>query len=84
MGEVLAAPRVQALVEAHAQELVTGAVRAELDELRQRLREKQDVDGVAIESIAERVASRGFFFLLFGFFGRRGCRFCFCGPGFGF
>jgi L-seryl-tRNA(Ser) seleniumtransferase len=56
--EVLAAPRVQALVSAHVHGLVAGAVRAELDDLRQRLREQQSVDGMAVESIAERVAAR--------------------------
>src|SRR5437867_214055 len=56
--EVLAASSVQALEGQHAHELVVEAVRAELDELRLRLRAEKNADGVEVESIAERVAGR--------------------------
>jgi L-seryl-tRNA(Ser) seleniumtransferase len=57
--EVLEAPPVQALAPDHAHDLVVAAVRAELAELRQRLRRGETLDGdVAIEAVAARVVAR--------------------------
>jgi L-seryl-tRNA(Ser) seleniumtransferase len=57
--EVLEAPPVQALAPNHAHDLVVAAVRAELAELRQRLRRGETLDGdVAIEAVAARVVAR--------------------------
>src|SRR4051812_24208699 len=59
VNEVLAEPSVQALESEHAHELVVAAVRRELDDLRQRLRQGETVDGQGrAGAVAERVARR--------------------------
>jgi L-seryl-tRNA(Ser) seleniumtransferase len=57
--DVLEAVSAQALAAGHAHELIVAAVRAELAELRQRLRQGEAADGaVAAEAVAARVAAR--------------------------
>jgi L-seryl-tRNA(Ser) seleniumtransferase len=57
--DVLEAPAVQALAAEHAHDLIVAAVRAELAELRQRLRRGEALDGaVAVAEVAARVAAR--------------------------
>jgi L-seryl-tRNA(Ser) seleniumtransferase len=57
--EILATARAQALTHAHAHELVAEATRAELEALRQQLRDGQALNGeVNAETVAERVATR--------------------------
>src|SRR5690348_157151 len=57
--DVLAAPPVQALAAEHAHEWVVASVRAELADLRQRLRRGEAPDGAAaVETVAARVAAR--------------------------
>jgi L-seryl-tRNA(Ser) seleniumtransferase len=56
---VLESPGVRALVPAHGHEMVLEAVRAELDELRERLKGGSAVDGeVAVGVVAARVTAR--------------------------
>jgi L-seryl-tRNA(Ser) seleniumtransferase len=56
---VLENPAVTALEAAHGRDAVVGAVRAELDLLRERLKAGESLDGeIAPEAVAARVASR--------------------------
>jgi L-seryl-tRNA(Ser) seleniumtransferase len=57
--DVLEAPPVQAVAPDHAHEVIVAAVRAELADLRQRLRRGEALDGaVAVEAVAAQVAAR--------------------------
>jgi L-seryl-tRNA(Ser) seleniumtransferase len=59
VNQVLEAPAVQTLAAAHAHERIVAAVRAELAELRQRVRRGEDLDGrVTPDAVAARVAER--------------------------
>jgi L-seryl-tRNA(Ser) seleniumtransferase len=59
VNEVLAAPAAQALAGAHAHEVIVGAVRLEIAELRQRLARGERIDGQAgPDALAARVAER--------------------------
>jgi L-seryl-tRNA(Ser) seleniumtransferase len=59
VNQVLEAPAVRTLAGAHAHELIVAAVRAELAELRQRVRRGEDLDGhVTPDAVADRVAER--------------------------
>src|SRR5690242_1000664 len=59
VNQVLETPAVQALAAAHAHERIVAAVRAELAELRQRVRRGEDLDGhVTPDAVADRVAER--------------------------
>jgi L-seryl-tRNA(Ser) seleniumtransferase len=57
--EVLADSAVKAMLKEHAHDVVAAMIRDDLDNLRQRIREGQAVDGQAtIAAIAQRVAAR--------------------------
>jgi L-seryl-tRNA(Ser) seleniumtransferase len=59
VNDVLAAPGVRALADSHAHEVIVGAVRQEIAELRQRLARGEAIDGKAgPEALADRVAER--------------------------
>jgi L-seryl-tRNA(Ser) seleniumtransferase len=59
VNQVLEAPAVQTLAGAHAHGLIVAAVRAELADLRQRVRRGEDPDGrVTADVVAARVAER--------------------------
>jgi L-seryl-tRNA(Ser) seleniumtransferase len=59
VNDVLGAPSVQALAGQHAHDLIVTAIRAELEELRQRLGKGEAIDGQSsIETVASRVAER--------------------------
>src|SRR5262245_9133459 len=59
VNDVLATAAVQALASAHSHEAIVAAVRAELGDLRQRLKHGSEVDGLLeADSVAQRVAER--------------------------
>jgi L-seryl-tRNA(Ser) seleniumtransferase len=59
VSAILELPTIRALQPLHGHDVVAGAIRAELDALRERLKSGASVDGeMAIESIAVRVAKR--------------------------
>jgi L-seryl-tRNA(Ser) seleniumtransferase len=59
VNDVLDVPVVRALAQRHAHEVIVAAVRAELDELRQRVKQGESLDGeVSAASVGERVALR--------------------------
>jgi L-seryl-tRNA(Ser) seleniumtransferase len=59
VNDVLDVPVVRALAQRHAHDVIVAAVRAELDELRQRVKRGESLDGeVSAASVGERVALR--------------------------
>jgi L-seryl-tRNA(Ser) seleniumtransferase len=59
VNDVLDVPVVRALAQRHAHEVIVAAVRAELDELRQRVKQGESLDGeVDAATVGERVAVR--------------------------
>jgi L-seryl-tRNA(Ser) seleniumtransferase len=56
--EVLEAPAVLALGNDHSHDVIVGAVRAELAELRQRMRQGDELDGQTTAAVASRVVAR--------------------------
>jgi L-seryl-tRNA(Ser) seleniumtransferase len=57
VNDVLDVPVVRALAQRHAHDVIVAAVRAELDELRQRVKRGESLDG-AVSAVGERVALR--------------------------
>jgi L-seryl-tRNA(Ser) seleniumtransferase len=59
VNQLLEAPALQALAGDHAHERVAAAVRAELDDIRGRLKQGESLDGTtALDAVAARVAQR--------------------------